>query len=54
MVVTDRADDNVEIQTVKELIRQATLITPEDRPAAAWILKQLKGVLKVCKKPFFF
>ncbi len=47
VVVTDKAGDNAEIQTVKELIRRATAVRPEDRPTAAWILQQLRTLVKV-------
>ena len=47
VVVTDKVGDNAEIQTVKELIRRATAVRPEDRPTAAWILQQLNIVVKV-------
>ena len=40
-VVTDKVGDNAEIQTVNEVIRQATRVRPEDRPTAAWILAKL-------------
>ncbi len=66
VVVTDKAGDNAEIQTVKELIRRAMAVRPEDRPTAAWILEQLNTVgerqtatrllplLKVIEIPYLF
>ncbi len=47
VVVQDRVWDNAVVQTVKQLIRQATAIKPEDRRSAAWILQQLKLFAKV-------
>ncbi len=54
VVVTDKVGDNAEIQTVKELIRRATAVRPEDRPTAAWILQQLNTVFKVLLIPLIF
>ncbi len=47
VVVRHFVGDNVEIQTSKEVIRQATAVNPKDRPTAAWILEQLKTLVKV-------
>ena len=44
VVVIDKAGDNAEIQTVKELIRRATAVRPEDRPTAAYVLMVLQQV----------
>ena len=44
VVVTDKVGDNAEIQTVKELIRRATAVRPEDRPTAAYVLMVLQQV----------
>ncbi len=47
VVVTDKVGDNAEIQTVKELIRRATAVRPEDRPTATSLLQQLRTLVKV-------
>ena len=54
VVVTDKAGDNIEVRIVKELIRRATAVRPEDRPSAAWILKKLNSLVKVIQIPSVF
>ncbi len=47
LVVENKAGDSKEIQTAKELVRQATAVNSRDRPTAGHILQQLKTVAKV-------
>ena len=42
VVVRDNATDIADILTVKEIIRQATAVRPEDRPTVEWIVEMLK------------
>ncbi len=47
VVIRDRVMDDREIHTIKEIIRQATAVRPEDRPAAEWIVEKLRPLAEV-------
>ncbi len=42
VVVRDNGSDTAEILTVKEIIRRATAVRPEDRPTVESIIEMLK------------
>ncbi len=47
VVVMHNTTDIADILTVKEIIRRATAVRPEDRPTAEWVVQKLKRLPKV-------